>query len=129
MIAVLAIALAFVPAKFPGLLVKGGFETPSGNIACNVGRIGPGTNGARAIACAVFSTENRKGIKTWWMKTTGKAQAAYAQANPATDYPKLAYGKKYSWQGINCKSAKAGLTCTNKSGHGFFLSKQSQRIF
>ena len=50
----LALALMFAPAaKFPGLLVQGGFETPSGNIACNIGRLGPGAKGPLAIGCAV----------------------------------------------------------------------------
>jgi hypothetical protein len=125
---VLALALPAAPAKFPGLLVQGGFLTPSGNIACNVGRLGPAASSPRGIACSVYSESDKRGIKTWWMRVTGRAQAAHVQANAATDFPKLAYGRTYAWHGIRCTSARTGLTCRNLSGHGFFLSRQRQRI-
>ena len=125
-----ALALALTPsATFPGLLVQGGFMTPSGNIACNIGRLGPGTKGPLAIGCAVYSKTDKRGIATWWMRTAGPAQSGYIQANPATDYPKLAYGRSYAWHGIRCSSAATGLTCRNQSGHGFFLSRARQRVF
>jgi hypothetical protein len=127
--ALLALALVLPGAKFPGLLVQGGFMTPSGNIACNIGKLGPGTHGPPAIGCAMYSKTTRAGIATWWMRTTGPAFFGYIQANPATDYPKLAYGRSYSWRGIRCTSAATGLTCRNPSGHGFFLSRQRQRVF
>ncbi len=124
-----ALLLALPGATFPGLLVQGGFETPSGNIACNVGLLGPGTHGPRAVGCALYSKTTRSGIATWWMKTSGPAAVGAIQANPATDYPKLAYGHTLAWHGIRCSSAAAGLTCRNTSGHGFFLSRRRQRIF
>ena len=34
-----------------------------------------------------------------------------------------------SWRGILCRSETTGLTCTNRAGHDFFLSRQSQRVF
>jgi hypothetical protein len=43
--ALVAIAPALRGEKFPGVLVTCGFLTPSGNIACNVGRFGPGAKG------------------------------------------------------------------------------------
>ena len=129
MTVLLALALALPGARFPGLLVQGGFMTQSGNIACNIGKLGPGTNGPPAIGCAMYSKTTSAGIATWWMRTTGPASFGYIQANPATDYPKLAYGRSYSWRGIRCTSAATGLTCRNVSGHGFFLSRQRQRVF
>ncbi len=103
--------------------------TPSGNVACNVGLLGPGTHGPRAMGCAVYSLTDKRGLATWWMKTTGPALSGRFQANPATDYPKLAYGRSYTWHGIRCSSATIGLTCKNLSGHGFFLSRRRQRVF
>jgi hypothetical protein len=103
--------------------------TPSRNIACNVGKLGPGTRGPLAIGCSMYSKTAPAGIATWWMRTTGSALSGYIQANPATDYPSLAYGRSYSWHGIRCLSATTGLTCRNRSGHGFFLSRQRQRVF
>lgn len=123
----LALVVALVPLKFPGILVKGGFVTPSRNIACNVGPLGKG--GAPAIGCSLFSASSPQGTATWWMAATGRAHFAYAKADPATDFRTLRYGWKYSWRGLACVSARDGLTCRNKSKHGFFLSRQKQRIF
>ena len=128
--ALLAVALALPGAKFPGILVTGGFLTPSGNIACNVGRLGPEKKGPYAIGCSVYSKRSESGaLSTWWMKTTGPVSFGYIVADPASDYPKLAYGKKYAWRGITCTSAATGLTCRNRSGHGFFLSRARQTTF
>jgi hypothetical protein len=42
----------------------------------------------------------------------------------------LAYGARTRQGSIVCESAQAGVTCTNEaSGHGFFLSRDSYRIF
>jgi Family of unknown function (DUF6636) len=127
--ALLALTLVLPGARFPGILVQNGFVTPSGNIACNVGTLGPKTNGPLAIGCAVYSRKTTSGIATWWMKTTGRASFGTIVADPATDYPRLAYGKSYAWHGIRCSSAATGLTCRNRSGHGFFLSGARQRTF
>jgi hypothetical protein len=39
----------------------------------------------------------------------------------------LGYGQTFHKGPFTCKSARAGLTCKNSSGHGFFLSKQRWR--
>jgi hypothetical protein len=127
----LALALALpgaAGAKFPGMFPQGGFLTPSGNIACNVGRLGT-TRSPFGIGCAVFSKSTAAGIGTWWMRTTGPVQNGFIQANPATDYPKLGYSRAFTWKGIRCVSATTGLTCRNASRHGFFLSRERQRVF
>ena len=41
----------------------------------------------------------------------------------------LHYGERWSGAGIDCTMRTIGLTCTNRSHHGFFLSKQRQRYF
>lgn len=35
----------------------------------------------------------------------------------------LAYGSTWSRGGITCRSKPTGLRCTNRSGHGFFMSR------
>jgi len=42
---------------------------------------------------------------------------------------RLAYGATESLGGISCHSQQTGMTCTNKSGHGFSLSRQQQKLF
>lgn len=41
----------------------------------------------------------------------------------------LAYGTRWHWGPFTCTSRITGLTCTNRQGHGFFLSRQSYRVF
>ena len=40
----------------------------------------------------------------------------------------LQYGHTFRRAGLSCTSRFDGLTCTNRSGRGFFLSRQSWRI-
>ena len=63
------------------------------------------------------------------MKLVGRANVRYVVANIATATAILRYGKRWRWHGIVCTSRLAGLTCRNRSGHGWFLSRQRQRIF
>jgi hypothetical protein len=41
----------------------------------------------------------------------------------------LAYGEASELGGTQCISASAGITCANHSGHGFFISIQSYKLF
>jgi len=41
----------------------------------------------------------------------------------------LAYGHVFRRDGVGCISRAVGITCTNRHGHGFFMSRQSWRIF
>jgi hypothetical protein len=41
----------------------------------------------------------------------------------------LGHGKTWSGNGLRCTSAVKGLTCRNKSGHDFFLSRAHWRAF
>lgn len=41
----------------------------------------------------------------------------------------LRYGSTWRHGPFTCTSRITGLTCTNRRGHGFFLSRQSYRIF
>jgi hypothetical protein len=44
-------------------------------------------------------------------------------------YVVLGYGKTWHYRGFTCRSRVTGLTCTNRAGHGLFLSRGSYRIF
>lgn len=41
----------------------------------------------------------------------------------------LAYGHTFRRDGVGCVSRAIGITCSNTQGHGFFMSRQSWRIF
>ncbi len=44
-------------------------------------------------------------------------------------YATLAYGRTWRHGPYTCKSRLTGLTCTNRAGHGLFLSRASYRAF
>jgi hypothetical protein len=108
------------------------FQAPSHNIACELDEhaaVGP-FRGQRTLSCVVFSASSAtRGQRTWSMRTTGGARATWLVANIATEVPVLAYGRSWSFEAFQCHSQRNGLTCHNRSRHGFFLSRQSQRIF
>jgi hypothetical protein len=41
----------------------------------------------------------------------------------------LAYGRTWTRAGLRCTSRATGLTCRNRDGHGFFLSRERWRVF
>jgi hypothetical protein len=41
----------------------------------------------------------------------------------------LAYGSSWKRKGITCSIEETGVTCTNRRGRGFFLSRAEQRVF
>jgi len=113
---------AAVPTPDP---VQTGFVVPSGNMACNGGPY----RGGHVLACTVFSTASARGQKLWSMRPTGRVSVGFLMSNAATDFPTLRYGRAWNWLGIRCTSRRSGLTCRNQSGHGFVLSRQTQRVF
>jgi hypothetical protein len=43
--------------------------------------------------------------------------------------PVLGYGRSVSIGGVICTSEQTGMTCQNRQGHGFSLSRARQRVF
>ena len=41
----------------------------------------------------------------------------------------LGYGKTWRFRAFTCTSRITGLTCTNRYGHGLFLSRESRRLW
>jgi hypothetical protein len=118
---IVAVALAFPTAASAAF-----FKTPSQNIACG---IGGDAYGSYAVACTVFSEANASGQKIWAMRARRKVHVFRSQSNAAFDVPILRYGQSISRAGVVCTSRKSGLRCRNRSGHGFTLSRESQRLF
>lgn len=101
------------------------FKTPSGNVSCGTG---PNAGGF-AIVCTVFSEANANGQKLWAMRRRGRPRVFRSKSNAATQVRVLRYGQTYRGFGIRCRSRKRALRCDNRSGHGFSLSKERQRVF
>jgi hypothetical protein len=130
--AVVAVGVATATGCTTSDLHGGSFQTPPGNIACELddhAQVGP-FKGQRTLFCVVFSASSRtRGQRTWLMRTTGRAHATWVVGNIATEVAVLAYGRSWSFKGFRCRSRRTGLTCRNQSSHGFVLTKQAQRIF
>ncbi len=110
------------------------FQIPSGNIHCGAIRSGGldcelGTNTAKLPA-------KPKDCNLEWgnrfrMSSTGKAQRLCHIDALGRD-PKhqvIGYGKTWRGEGFTCTSKVTGLTCKNKEGRGWTLSKNKQQLF
>lgn len=109
-----------------------GFQSPTGNIMCMF--YGDG------IRCDVMRISNRPPPRPadcdleW-----GQAFEVGVQARRgirlcygdtvADNYRSLPYGRKFTRAGITCASERKGVTCTNRRGAGFFVSRGSQSVF
>jgi hypothetical protein len=143
-------AAAPVPAPGTGAFKYGYFKTPSGNIQCDYGY----GKGPAYVRCGI-----RSGLKPpppsrgpgcdvpnrVVISQTGSASLAGLSACPGEDegdagpfaggqpggppVSVIGYGKTWNGGGLSCTSAVTGLTCRNKSGHGFFLSRERWRLF
>ena len=115
------------------------FRTPSGNIGC-VYSAGLSGNAAPSLRCDIRSRlhpEPRplRGCPlnsgdSLQISRLGRASLV-CHGDTAIDpgAPVLAYGRTWQRGGITCLSQAVGLRCANAVGHGFFLSRQSWRVF
>jgi hypothetical protein len=136
---------AAVPAPRPASSPKAGyFKTPSGNIVCYHSP-GPADMPEAFLACGIKS-----GLKPppprrpcqdgdyagdrVTMLATGRVNVPPCAGDPGAlvgerEARVLGYGTTWSGGGLHCRSEPIGLTCRNKSGHGFFLSRENWRVF
>ena len=127
----LAAALALVlAAPAEAILVQ--FRTPSSNIGC-VYSSEPG-NGGPYLRCDILSGLRPKpprpnGCTLDWaggyqMNATGRSRPVCAGDTVVNTRAKtVAYGRTWARGGFTCTSRRTGLSCKNRSGHGFLLSR------
>jgi hypothetical protein len=109
------------------------FQVPSGNIHCGVRQsyldceIGKST----AKLPAKPKDCNLDWGSRFGMSSTGKAQRSCHGDTIGRDpkNPVLEYGKTWRGEGFTCTSKPTGLTCKNKDGRGWTLSKSKQQFF
>ena len=110
-----------------------GFQTPSRNIVC------AGYSGSQPawLRCDIMSGLKPKPAKpkscefdyggTLTLSARGRTKLGcvsdVALPNPSKAHV-LAYGKIWRYGPFKCRSARTGLTCRNRRGHGFFLSRE-----
>jgi hypothetical protein len=120
-----------------------GFRSPSGNITCLF--LG-GT--PAALLCKIAHADYAKQLQDRCMGPAGagvdwhgfELSAARKGAivcsggalYPGTDRPSyvtLPYGKTWRQKMFSCSSRVTGVNCSNPNGHGFFLSRQTWRVW
>jgi hypothetical protein len=123
---------------------NGHFKTPSGNIVC-FHSPGPADMPRVFLGCGIKSglkpppprrpcREGGYAGDRVELLATGRVHVPPCAGDPGALVGErsarvLGYGKTWSGGGIRCTSAVAGLTCRNRSGHGFFLSRERWRAF
>ena len=137
---ILAAALIGVTVSLAGLASAAplpGVRTPTHNITCAVT---PG-----ALHCDIVQAAYRARLQTrcsapptsldWHgfeLTPTGKGGVTCSGGvlvmGPVA-YATLAYGRTWRHGAYTCRSRMTGLTCTNRAGHGLFLSRASYRAF
>ena len=128
---VLVVLVAFVLAGPAAADLAIPFRTPSGNIGCYY-------TSNRTLS-ATLRCDIRTGLKpkpakpsgcgldwgdSYELAPTGRARLT-CHGDTAIDPTSrvLRYGTRWSRGGFTCTSRQAGLRCSNRSGHGFFLSR------
>jgi hypothetical protein len=125
------------------------FKTPSGNIVCFSSPNYPTGRGEQAmVLCGIHSGLRPKPPYTSGcralrldhnadrigLSATGRARPAACSGDAGPFVGEagarvLGYGRTWRVGGIRCASAPSGLTCRNKTGRGFFLSRERWRTF
>lgn len=132
-----ALALALGAASPAAGAAEFYFKTPSDNIYCGYNNF----SGAGEVRCDIKSyTPNLNarphGCDLDWgdsfsIAGGGKRGSALCHGDTiiSPDARALAYGSSWKRKGITCTIEETGVTCTNRKGHGFFVSRAEQRLF
>jgi len=113
------------------------FVMPSRNIYCGLIEV----NSQKFLRCEIRSSLNPLPPQSdggfcefdWGagllLPESGKARVLCISDTIASDDYTLSYGNTWHYDGFNCRSNRNGLTCTNASGNGFFLSRERWQTF
>jgi hypothetical protein len=117
---VLALVAVMVIAV-PALAKDTVFQTPSKKIACRIYDEGKGL----VIRCDLFFLNDRA------VRMTRRGKARLIHVTDTIGDPKapvLAYGKTKRVGPFTCTSRRTGLSCHNRNGHGFTVSREHQIV-
>ena len=108
------------------------FRTPSGNIGC--------AGDSTFVRCDIAATRTKpppkpKSCRYDWgyafrLGQRGRARRICVSDSTLDAARILPYGRTQKFgRRITCTSRRTGLTCRNRDGHGFFLSRARVRLF
>lgn len=113
------------------------FETPSENIQCVVGEDFGGSD----LTCTIIERQGPPALPrpagcgsdwghVFFMGNRGSVSMECKPLDRSKGgFSRAEYGVRGEFGGFVCHSEKTGLECRNEDGHGFFLSRRSQRVF
>jgi hypothetical protein len=127
-----AMAAVFAAAAF-AQEVPNGFRSPTGNIQC----LFFDASSVRCNIAAVSNplTQRPADCELEWGHDYGvgansrEGERLCVGDTIAGSYPVLHYGESAGYGAVICRSARKGVTCVNRMGAGFELSRSLQRIF
>lgn len=117
-------AVLTAAAVAPAHAAPTAFQTPSKQIRCAYIR---GTGLPTEIRCDLAFLNDRAVVLTHKGRAR-KVRVTDTVADPRA--PVLRYGTTRRFGAFTCTSRRSGLTCrSTRSGHGFTVSRQSQKLF
>jgi hypothetical protein len=123
-LAPLAAAVLLLPAPAPANAAYRDFRSPSGKLGC---AFYSDAQTPRQVRCDWRGADDRAVV----VGETGKGR--YMKATDTVMNPKakvLAYGHSTTFGRLRCTSRRTGITCrSTRSGHGFTVSVEKQRVF
>ena len=110
------------------------FRSPSGRINCMYGHASGG------VVCEIPQPDRPirpkpRDCQLDWggnfsLSRIGRAEMGCVGDTVASPNSRvLPYGQTLSGNGWQCTSRTTGMTCTNRQGHGFEISRRRQRLF
>jgi hypothetical protein len=125
------IIAAILALAAPASAARVHFSTPSRNIGC----IGD----ARLLRCDIQQTATKpppkpRSCKFDWgnyfeLRPQGRARRLCVSDSALGGRRILTYGWTLRLGRMSCVARRTGLTCRNRDGHGFFLSRARVRLF
>jgi hypothetical protein len=130
-------AALLLPAAAPAQDELRSFRSPSGNIGCVY--TDP-ASGRPFIRCDILEIDNTPPAKpascefdwghAFGVSTRGRGRRLCASDTVADPNAKvLPYGKSRRFGTFRCTSRRSSFRCAARSGHGFKLSRKSQKLF
>jgi hypothetical protein len=115
------LALLAFPAGASASFIQ--FRSPTGRIGCAFESGG----GLKPIVRCEWAGSNDRAL---WVGVRGRAHRLKISDTVRDPHAKvLRYGRSLRFHRIKCTSRRTGMTCRNRSGHGFTVSVQHQTRF
>ena len=129
--------ILFASAVVSTASAQDGFRSPTGNIHCQFFA----NDGNPLIRCDLRRITNRplprpRDCNLDWgrafeisARDTRGAPVCHGDTMQDDRLPVLRYGQRWERGGLACTSARNGVSCRNASGHGFWVSRDTQSMF